>query len=502
MTQRTAAHRLVLGLASSAVSQALAGTQTIVLVPFFISAWQAEGYGRWLTLSAIASHLTITTLGGQSYIANVLAIHFGREEQSDFRERLSEAVSLSLLIGLGLLALLVLGFLWAAGLLFGLDGPVMTGNDALALLLLGTHAVVLSGPGGVYATVYRSSGQFARGAVISNLGRLVNIAGSIALLTANASLAEMAGWVLVSDAVTTLIIVMDSRRVIPACRGVRVNVTLARAGFKRFALGSLHFCVISVATEVNQQGIVLILAAMASPVAIAIYATHRMFASIPNSVATLAQGPLAPELSFLWARRRHGDLSEVSLLATTTFMTIGAVAAAALWAVAPFAYNAWTSHSLQFHSGLACVLIIQSILASGWQTSAWSLLATNQHHALAWWSLGKAVITIALAWQMAGPFGPTGVALAALAADIACGALVFPARAAARLGVPAVQFYARIGLGLVPLVPIVISATAASHNGLDASDGGRAAAGFLTAALAAGVAWSSVMPMMRSLQLR
>ena len=115
MTEHTARRRLIFGLASSAVSQALSGAQAIVLVPFFVSAWEPHAYGRWLALSAIASHLTIADLGGQSYIANLLAMHFGRDEHADFQERLSEAVSVFLVIGLGLLGLLTIQFAAAAG---------------------------------------------------------------------------------------------------------------------------------------------------------------------------------------------------------------------------------------------------------------------------------------------------------------------------------------------------------------------------------------------------
>lgn len=502
MSPHTARQRLVLGLASSAMSQALAGTQAIVLVPFFVTAWEPEAYGRWLALGAIASHLTIADLGGQSYVGNLLAMHFGRDEQADVRDRLSEAVSLFLVLGIGLLALLVLGLLWTVWWPFGLGRPLLTGNEALALLCLGTNAVVLSVPGGVYGSVYRASGRFARGAAIGNVGRIVTIAGSMAVLTVQSSPAVMAAWILASAAAATGAILVDSRRVIPACRHVRVSLALARTGLRRLTRGSLHFSVIAIATEVNQQGVVLILAALASPVAVALYSTHRVLASIPARLATLAQGPMSPELSFLWARRRQGELMDVSLLATTTFMAIGALAAAALWTAAPYAYAAWTSQALPFDGVLACVLMIQGILASGWQTPAWSLLATNQHHALARWSAVKAALTVVLAWHLAGPFGPVGVAVAALAADIGCGALVFPARAAATLGAPAALFYRRIGLGLIPLVPLALSAAGASPAGLGRADAGRAAAGLVTAVLAVGIAWPFVMPMVRSLQPR
>lgn len=501
-THRSWRSRLALGLASSAMSQALAGAQAFVLVPLFVSAWDPDQYGRWLVLSAIASHLAIADLGGQNYVANVLAMHFGRGEEAEFRDRLSEAVSLFLLIGLGLFALLLLGLLWAAWVPVGLDRPLLTAGEALALLFLGALAVVMVVPGGVYATVYRASGLFARAAVVGNVGRVAHVAGCLVLLMAKASPAAVAGWILLSGTATTAAIVVDTRRVIPACRDIRLGIGLAVRGARRFAVGSLHFWVITIANEVNQQGLLLVIAAVASPVAVAVYATHRILASIPSRLATLAQDPVIPELSFLWARRQHGDLVRVSLLATTTVMAMGAVAAAAIWVVAPLGYAVWTSHNLSFDVMLALTLLVQSILASGWQTSAWSLLATNQHHALAWWSAARAALTVGLAWPLAGAFGPLGVAAAGLAADVACGAVMFPASVSATLGMPAVRIYRRLALGLVPLLPLAVSAFRTSTSGAPPELTGLTAAALFSGALALGVASPSMLPVMRALQVK
>lgn len=494
--------RLALGVASSAMSHLLVALQAIALVPFFASAWEPDAYGRWLALTAIASHLSIADLGGQNYMANLLAIHFGRGEDAEFGDRLAEAMSLFLFVGAALLALLVGAIAWAATAPFGLAAPLLSPAEALALLCLGTNAVILLVPGGVYATVYPSSGRFTRGAVITNIGRTMTLAGSMGLLALKVSPASLAAWMLAAAAATTAAIVVDTRRVIPACRDLRISLGRARAALRRITRGSLHFGVMTIATEVTQQGVVLILAALVSPAAVALYSTHRVLASIPNRLGTLAQGPLSPELSFLWARRQPGDLLAVSLLTTTAFMALGGVAAAALWVVAPAVYGAWTAHTLRFDATLACVLLVQGILASGWQTSTWGLMATNQHHALARWSAAKAALTIALAWTLAGRFGALGVALAVLTADVACGALVFPARAAAAYGASAASFYRRIAIGGVPLVPIVMSAVAASRLAPGSEPMARRLAAASAAVLAIGLAWPYVMPTARALHLR
>lgn len=495
----TVTRRLALGVASSATSEGLGVVQAIALVPLFAVAWGPDTYGRWLALSAVASHVALGDLGGQWYVGNLLTMHHGREEAAAFRDRLSEAVSLFLLIGVTLLSVLALGILWAAWFPAGLAAPLLTGSEGTTLLLLGANAALLSVPGGVYATVYRASGLFARGTLIGNLGRIATVTGSIIGLAISASPVTIAGWMLVSAAATTAVILIDTRRVIPACREIRISVARARAGIARFTTGSLHYWGITMAVEVNQQVVLLILAAVASPAAVAVYATHRLLASIPARVATLAQGPIAPELGVLWARRQQDRLVEVSLAATTMVMAIGTIGAAAVWALAPSVYPAWTSSALPFDAGLIAVLLIQSVLACGWQTSAWSLLATNRHHALARWSVARAAATVVLAWQLAPVYGPIGAAAAALAADLVCGALVFPARAASALGGAARQFYGRIGLGVLPALPVVLNVLSSGRVGGASELSSRAAAGALTTVMAVALASLLVLPMLRSI---
>lgn len=503
MTSRTAGRRILAGLTASAMGQALAAVQAFVLVPLFVSAWDADVYGRWLALSAIASHLAMADLGGQNFVANLLAMHFGRGEALAFRDRLSEAMSLCVALGAALLALLATGVVWAAGWLPSpLAAPLLSGNEAVALLLLGANAVIFSVPGGVYATVYRATGQFARGMAIGNVTRVANIGGSIVLLAAGATPASIAAWLLATAAAGTAALVIDSRRVIPECRDIRVTPARAAAGVRRLARGSMHFWLIGAAIEVTQQTVVLILAALASPAAVAAYATHRLLATLPGRLTALAQGPVAPELSFLWARRQHADLTDVSLFATTIVMGLSVVVAAALWAVAPAVYGAWTTNSIEFDAALLCVLLVQGIAASGWQTSAWGLMATNQHHALAGWSAARAVVTIVLASLLAPSSGALGVAAAALAADVVCGALVVPAQVASAMGVRAGDLYARLAMGAVPLVPLVVHAFGEWPVALGTAQAGRTAAAALAILLALVLSGPLAMPMLRSLPRR
>src|SRR5512134_2975736 len=78
-------HRIVTGLASTSLYQIIAAAQSILLVPLFLRAWGTNGYGDWLTLTALVSYLGLMDLGGQNYIGNLLAFDYTRGEEADFR---------------------------------------------------------------------------------------------------------------------------------------------------------------------------------------------------------------------------------------------------------------------------------------------------------------------------------------------------------------------------------------------------------------------------------
>ena len=69
----SAINRLSRGVASTALGQIISAAKSILLVPLFLSAWGADGYGKWLILTALVSYVSLIDLGGQLYIGNIIA---------------------------------------------------------------------------------------------------------------------------------------------------------------------------------------------------------------------------------------------------------------------------------------------------------------------------------------------------------------------------------------------------------------------------------------------
>lgn len=447
------------GLYSSALAQAITTAQNVLLVPLFLAAWGSEGYGRWLTLTALASYLGLLELGGQSYIGNLLAADHVRDDLEGFQKKLSEGVSCFSCLGLGGFVVVVLVLALGGRLpILGVDG--FASGERWAFLLLAAVALLIAVPTGLLATAYRAAGLFARGVMLTNIVRLFGLGAMTLLLVLGVKPVTFAGGLLVIGVIGTTVIALDLRRRVLACRGLDLNLAEAWRG-RVYLTGAIHFWFVALAQVIKQQGVLLVLAAVVSPVAVAAYATHRMASGLVGYVASLIQGPIWPELSFLAASGRSAELARATLLTVRAVVVSSGIAAMLVATAVPPLYLLWTGRRLEFQPLLLCLFLLQALLAAGWSTAGWSLLASNHHRPLAMWSLANAVVTIAAAVALVGLFGVVGVAGATLLGDVVCGLAVFPRLAAGQLGISPWRMYGAMltaGVALVPLALVMFLA--------------------------------------------
>ena len=447
---RSAGSRFLRGIGSNVIGQAISAASSLLLVPLFLRAWGPDVYGRWISLTAFSSYLTLLDLGGQNFIGNVLTEKYVRGEYEEFRRTLSEGLSLFCGIAAAGLALMA-ALLGLPHISAGHRILTLTPADRVVLLCTGA-AFLLAIPGGVYVTTYRATGRFARGTMIGNGARLGGLVVFVALLWMRVPPYVYAAASLAIGIATTLAVWIDIRRGIPATRGVALNWSSAKCGMAHLK-GSLYFWLLAISNAMNQQGVVLVLALGGSRTAVALYATHRTASGLIGYIGNLVQSPLWPELTFLHAKGRSDDLTRISLLSIRLVGMLGACAAMGLWALLPIAYPLWTGKKLELNPILLLIFLTQAVLAAGWTTSGWPLLASNQHNRLAGWALLNGCVTVALSAALAPHWGVIGVAVGSLTGDILCGAAPLPALLSRAFGMPLLSVFKSVVAPLAALVP-------------------------------------------------
>jgi O-antigen/teichoic acid export membrane protein len=437
--------RVLRGLASSILGQILSLLQAFLLVPLYFRAWGADGYGRWLAISAAVGHLALLDFGGQAFIGNSLAYAFAQGKEDEFRRKLE----------LGLfLYFSVAGIAFAALSAFLLCWPSahFSSGDKLVSALLGA-AYLLTVPGGILASCYRATGQIVRGNWIGNVFR------GISLVAFAIALAMKIGVVLYSVIFLLLWlgnligVFWDLRRRILNLKLGRLSLRNAKASITLLG-GSFNFWLISVAQTLNNQGFLLLLAVLLGDQAVVLYSTHKTASGIIGYSTSLFQPSIWSELSFLAARHEVQRAAKFTLLSIRVSVLFAGALAIILWFAGPLVYSVWTHHSLQVQPTLLALLVLQGVLAAGWSTASWPLLAANRHNEVAKWSLLNSLLTVFGAWlAIALQWGIEGAVLASILSDLICGLWAFPALASRYLQLPSAKFYLAMlhpAMGLIP----------------------------------------------------
>jgi O-antigen/teichoic acid export membrane protein len=409
-----------------------------------------------LSIIAIISYLALLDLGGQSYIGNLLAIEWARKDKKAFQRVLSESVSFFVLISVVALAtILLLLVIWSDITL--LSRYVSLGpGDRWVVILIATNFLIAI-PGGVYVKIYQSCGLFARAGMIGNTMQVVSLGLLVLLLYEGVTPPLYAAGVLLTGIMTSSVIIWDSRRQIDWCRNIHISIGGARKAVSYLG-ASFYFWLISLAQALKLQGILLVLATFASPVAVALYATHRLLSNAAAYVGSALNAPLWPELTFLWADKQYARLERVILLSIKLVVFLGGVGTLLVWIAGPVFYSVWTRNHLQFVAALLAIMMIQSVLVLGYSSTSWVLMSTNCPKAIGICYTANAVLTIGLSILFVKPFGVEGVAVATMAGDIVFGLAVFPILTSSLLRAPARKIYGALFSAFTALVPFAAAA--------------------------------------------
>ena len=447
----TALGRVLRGFGSNAFSQLISAGTSFLLVPLFLHSWGAVRYGHWLILTSLVTYLTLVDLGGQNYFGNLLAAAYAKKDFKTFSERIAEGFSLYLLISIFAFCLLVGTCLLPPNTLFH-HIHAFDLEDKVVLLCMGS-AFLLGVPFGIVSAAYRACGLYAHATMIGNINRGTTLLISMALLLGGAGPGSYAFIWLISNLMLVAYMALDLPKRVPAARGLRIGIRQARRGLVHLP-GSLYFWLLTISNALNQQGVLLVLAAYGSPVGVALYATHKTVCGLVTYVGTFVQSPLLPEMNFLFTRDEKDKLRRTSLLAIKAVTLTATCAGIGLWLILPVVYPRWTGRSLRFDPFLLAILLTQVILSAGWLSSGWILMASNQHRRISVASLANGLLTVALCIPMAARWGVHGVAAASLVGDLVCGVAVYPVLASSVLGLSKVTLYRTILFPLLAVTPL------------------------------------------------
>ena len=373
----------------------------LVLVPLLIAKLGKGGYGLIAIAMATASVCTLADLGISGALGRQLAEALARNDNRKYRELLSTAAGLNLLMGLTcaltvfLLAPQLARFFALPDLLFDTGVFILKSYCAAHVLitfLMPTARAVLA-----------SHNRFDTTSQIDAARRLFETAGLFLVLADPR--AGIAGWAVVCVTTDMFCTVLLWRAAAKTHKGFGLGVSLIRLSSVRelFSLGS-KFTLLQLSGQLSVNADPFILTACLGPASVSLYRpSAQVLAAVAPFVSTLTN-QLDPLATKAHVEGRKKDLTAILFRGTKYTMLMGAALCAMVISLAYPLCHIWLGAVLgEQYKVCALVLVLQSVtqfgaFAAGTQWPV--LLGMNQTAFAAYGRLAFAVLNVICSWLL------------------------------------------------------------------------------------------------------
>jgi O-antigen/teichoic acid export membrane protein len=391
-------------------------------VPVYLYCWGAERYGEWLVLSTIPAYLALSDFGFANVAANEMAMNVANGRRPDAL-RVFQSTFCVILGALAVAALLSLGLMGLQGALNILSIKTISLAETFAGIGLFCVYVFAGQIIGLLNAGYRCEGLFARGMLLSNIGRLIEFGFCLLSVVLTSNIAVAAASMLLARALLLVWMRVDIAKRIPW-----LHFGFSQASRQQIRLlvkPSLAFMAFPIGNALIFQGLTMLVGSLLGGAAVALFATTRTLTRIPTQIVGMVNASTWPEISAAYGagnlqltRRLHAAACQASVFVTILVSCGLLVAGQAL-------YRWWTHNQLPFDAHLLTALLVATFMNSLWTTSSVLPAAINRHQSMAMVYLPSTVVTFGLAAALVLQLGLTGAAYALLILEIAMTLVVF-----------------------------------------------------------------------------
>jgi O-antigen/teichoic acid export membrane protein len=408
--------RLCQGIGANFLGQLINIASRIVLVPLFLLAWGADIYGEWLLLSSMVSYLSLTDMGGASYIGNRMTQAYAGRDDGLFRKILHTGLALFLTLPMTVFVMFIVAIFWFNPASF-LHITQTSHRLVIVVLAILGFQFIISLPQSILLKVYFAVEMLPRGVMLANLMQLTNLILLAGGLWLHLGMVAIAALQLVPYGLIAAIALWDLNRKFP-----QFNIlSLAEADFAfglKFVKPSLHFFLFQIGQAFSVQGTVLVVGMLLGPVQVVLFATMRTIVNLMRSFLDQLAHAAWPEMTRLDAQQDidkfmvlFRGILRSTLVAAILFMTV-------FHFFGGYLYHAWLRKTVPYQQPVMDLFLIYMGQFIFWMTCSHPLLATNQHYTLAKALFISSILTIGLAYLGGQHLGLPGIVLGMIVGDV------------------------------------------------------------------------------------
>ncbi len=422
-SMNSSATRITKGMAAFSLSQLINFFVRIGLPPLYLHAWGIHVYGDWLIVYSVAAYLSLSGLGGQTYVINRLSQLFSQQNETEYKKVFNSG-----LLWFALFTIFIFFLFIIVIQMVPITSIIHTSNisptSVKLILSILAFEILLSVPQGLLTGVYQSVGKLPFGIMLLNVMTFFQLlfCGVALYMKATPVTVAMLHTLPLIFYVMFMIFHIRSLFSFPIFSLKSANLQLA----KSFAKPSFNFLAIELSTAFSVQGIIIILGGILSSVQLVMFATMRTVINMMKQVLGIISNASRREMTHYDAieDQRKQRLLFRSILRTSLIAAV--MLASVLYFFAGTLYVLWLHNRVPFQQPLMNLFLLYGIEMVFWTACANLLISTNRHHVLARIYLISGAISLLAAYIGGHYFGIDGVVLALLIVDLALPAWFIP----------------------------------------------------------------------------
>lgn len=368
--------RLIKGAGGQVFSRISLFINTLASVPIYLSAWGLASYGEWITLTAIATIISLSNFGLANAASTEIIKRIAQKDEAGaqlvFGTTLTALLTLILPVFIGVFA-----FVSLLPVADWLRITRIPAEGVMVVALAMTVQVWLNTVKGLFFGVNFSAGLYAAPNMISGVVKLGEVAALWIVIGVMRQGAQSAALVLLGSALLDLILqALLAKVMVPGINPLDLRPSwqvLKELAGPSAGVALQHWAI----NFLGVQGPRIALSALLGPVAAATFSLYATACRVIDQIASLVMAVF--QVEFSRAAGSGDDGLHRWLLIVGGRLTIASflVLAAALLICGPLAFQIWTHSTIAFDHGLAAGMLAAVFFVQAGRAGTSYLAGTN-----------------------------------------------------------------------------------------------------------------------------
>ena len=386
----------------------------LLLVPFFLSFWDASYYGEWLTLSIFPSMLGFSDLGVGTAAGNsfVLAYASGDKQQAaNIRKNGITVISFTILLGF----ILTIAILFICNYFNLFSKTLIPANEAITAVSLLMIAKLFYFFNNLTEGYFRGVRRAALGAFMYSGYSVMNIVAGLFALWVGCGVIGYAFSQFIVSIIYTIFYWIVGNRLIDL---KEYKGHFFASEIKSILIKGLGYMMNPIWNSIYFQGSTFVVRLVLGAESVAVFNTMRTACRSISQMFNIVNGSVLPELQYEYGKGNVHVVHRLFRISILTSISIGIIGTLLLCLFGLDIYNLWTKNILYVSNTVWYTFVIGILFNGVWWTAIVAYSVTNKPYHFGFASIITACLSLAVSYLLSIHFGLWGSVMGTVLFDL------------------------------------------------------------------------------------